>query len=543
MPDSQAPKLRTLLWNWLSRVPLRTKIFGIVLAATCSTGFGVVFWINVWLSDAGQTRSSPQHVPAELFVVVAIAMIVGLTVAWLLTAVLAGQVHQVTTVARQVEHGDWSRRAPVWADDDIGRLARAFNAMMDSLAQSNAALARANDELGLRNEELTALYELALLATHATNAGEILPRALVKIKETCGARSAAILLAHPGVGLSAQIGLDLPPALQNRLVQVPLNDPLVEQVYQSRQPVFWPERQDGSRPSALDLILQPAEPEQVCALPLQSRGNVQGMVVLFGPSSPRFLLAGQKLDFVQALCSEISVAVENIALWDEITRKDATRARLLAKVVTAQEQERERISRELHDETGQSLTALLVHLRVFEHLQTRPEILAHAAELRTLVLDTLEEVRRLARDLRPGTLDELGLVPTLEWHVRTFTRNGPLKVAFESGLPEDFRLPAHTELALYRVVQEALTNIARHAHAAQASVHLEERAGLLHLTIRDDGRGFDVNAVMNSEERGLGLHGIQERVELIGGKLMLESAEGLGTRLCVEVPMLERGNG
>ena len=134
-------------------------------------------------------------------------------------------------------------------------------------------------------------------------------------------------------------------------------------------------------------------------------------------------------------------------------------------------------------------------------------------------------------------------MPTIDWHVRAFTRNIPLDVQFQSDLPEDFRLPLHTELALYRVVQEALTNIARHSGAAQASIRLQSRDGLLKLIIRDDGRGFDVGAVMNSDERGLGLHGIQERVELIGGKLTLESAEGRGTRLCVEVPVLEKVNG
>ncbi|MFN8379464.1 MAG: histidine kinase [Anaerolineae bacterium] len=543
MPDRlRARSLGTRLWDGLSRVPLRTKIFGIVLAATCSTGMGVLLWLNGWITDTVKS-SVTWHVPTEFIVVLAIAMAVGLAVAWLLTTVLAGQVHQVTHVAQQVERGDWSQRAPVWADDDIGRMARAFNAMMDSLAQSNAALEHANAELGNRNEELTALYELALVATHATNAGEILPRALVKIADTCGARSAAILLSHAETGLSLHIGLNLPPALQDVLGRVSLNDPLIQQVFQIRQVVYWPERLDGDRPSALDGVARYAAPDQICALPLQSRGNIQGVVVLFQPTAPRFSFTDPKTAFVRALCSEISVAVDNIALWDEITRKEAMRARLLAKVVTAQEQERERISRELHDETGQSLTALLVQLRVFEHLQTRPEILAHAAELRTLVLDTLEEVRRLARDLRPGTLDELGLVPTIDWHVRTFTRNGSLKVDFRSDLSEGFRLPMHTELALYRVVQEALTNIARHAQATHASVLLDHADGVLSLTVQDDGRGFDVHSVMNSEERGLGLHGIQERVELIGGKLVLESTEGRGTTLCVQVPVQEKVNG
>lgn len=538
---SHALRLRTRLWNELSRVPLRTKIFGIVLAATCSTGSGVLLWVNLRLNSTGHPTII-QQILVEFIVAVTIAMIVGLAIAWLLWTILAGQIHQVTRVAQQVEGGDWAQRAPVWADDDVGHLARAFNAMMDSLAQSNAALEQANEELSNRNEELTALYELALLATHAASAGEILPRALAKIAEACGAPSAAILTQDES-GLSLHTGLNLPPDRQAALARIPAGDPLIERVFETRQGVCWPEPSSEGQRAGASAVFNPSESGHVFAHPLQLHGTLQGVVLLFQPAQACCSTGGQRLTFVQALCSEISIAVENTALWDEVTRKEAMRARLLAKVVTAQEQERERISRELHDETGQSLTALLVQLRVFEHLQTRPEMLAHAAELRTLVLDTLEEVRRLARDLRPGTLNELGLVPTIDWHVRAFTRNIPLDVQFQSDLPEDFRLPLHTELALYRVVQEALTNIARHSGAAQASIRLQSRDGLLKLIIRDDGRGFDVGAVMNSDERGLGLHGIQERVELIGGKLTLESAEGRGTRLCVEVPVLEKVNG
>ena len=275
-------------------------------------------------------------------------------------------------------------------------------------------------------------------------------------------------------------------------------------------------------------------------MPLQSRGSVNGLVVLLRRPTSDAPASDDNLSFIATICNQLGVTVENATLWESLTHKEAVRARLLANAVTAQEQERERISRELHDETGQALTALLVQLRVFEHLSDRQAILAHAAELRKLVLDTLEEVRRLARDLRPGTLDELGLMPTIEWHVRTFTRNTNLHVTLEAATSEGFRLPVYTELALYRVVQEALTNAARHASATHVRIRLEEQGSALRLSICDDGCGFDVNAVMSAEERGLGLHGIQERVELIGGTLVLESAIGRGTCLRVSVPVVEK---
>ncbi len=222
-------------------------------------------------------------------------------------------------------------------------------------------------------------------------------------------------------------------------------------------------------------------------------------------------------------------------LGEELKQRDMTRARLLAQAVTAQEQERERISRELHDETGQALTALLVQLKVLENQHDPKAMTAQAHELREIVLGTLEEVRRLARDLRPRTLDDLGLVPTLEGHIKMFRRKTNLDVVFTADVPEDFRLLQDTELALYRVVQEALTNVARHANATKVSVRLEQVEDILCLSVIDDGCGFDPEFALRQADSGVGLLGIRERVELIGGTLTLASAPGQGTRLRVDV--------
>ncbi len=521
----------------MGHVPLRAKIFGIVVAATSSTGVGVILWSYFGMGRAGQRDAGPLLL--ELLEVMAFSSAVGLVVAWLLTNVLTHQVHAITRAAQQVQRGNLSRRAPVWANDDIGELARSFNAMMDSLAHSGEALAETNAELGARNEELTALYELALLATHATYESPILREALQKMLDTSSAEAGAVLLRAEDGTFTLRASCQLPEATRQAFETTSAADPQFEQALTSERPLLevMLNACDGSQPW---IALTASGLAKAWMIPLRSHGSTVGLVLLFVRDARIQPPEGRHLAFILALCHEVSIAAENANLWDELTRKEAVRARLLANVVTAQEQERERISRELHDETGQSLTALLVQLRVFEHLQGREAILAHAGVLRTLVLETLEEVRRLARDLRPATLNELGLVPTIEWHVRTFTRNSALRVQLEADLPEGFRLPVHTEIALYRVVQEALTNVVRHSHADKATIRLDLDGGALHLQIKDNGCGFDVNEVMTSEARGLGLHGIQERVELIGGTLDLESATGQGTRLRVEVPVAEK---
>jgi signal transduction histidine kinase len=527
VPSRRIREIRHTVWNWIGHVPLRTKILGIVIAATFVTASGVLFWTNLRLIQPGETTVMDLQTLAfnELLAALAIAMTVGFVVAWVLTSVLTQQVGEVTRVAQQVERGDLSRRAPIWAHDEIGALAQAFNAMIDSLTQSRGSLVTAN-------AELTALYELALLATRPVSSEAILPNVLAKILSITHGDAGLLLQGKDDGTLAVTVEQALPDALRAAVARAAVDDPLLRRALNGEAvralPADYPASELRAAATASGFTL-------VYALPLQTHGVINGAVVLLAGAVPA---NDPTLPFLEAICGQLAVIVENTALWEELKRKEAIRSRLLATAVTAQEQERERISRELHDETGQALTALLIQLKVLEGLRGEEAITAHAAELRKLVLGTLEEVRRLARDLRPGTLDELGLVPTLEWHLRTFGRNAGLMVEFEAALSEGFRLPVHTELALYRVVQEALTNIARHAQATRALIRLEEGAGSIRLTVQDNGCGFDVPSVMGTDERGVGLLGIRERVELIGGVLAIDSSPR-GTRISVDVPVDE----
>lgn len=210
--------------------------------------------------------------------------------------------------------------------------------------------------------------------------------------------------------------------------------------------------------------------------------------------------------------------------------------RLSSQAITAQEEERKRIARELHDETAQSLTLLLVRLRIAERSRTVEEMRRGISEVRELTSRTLEEVRNLAVELRPSALDDLGLVPALHWHTKHYAETCGIKTDFEArGL--DGRLPSDVELVLYRVVQEALTNIAKHSGASHATVLLEGGESGVSARIEDDGRGFAVEETLSSRERGLGLFGMQERLALVGGNLQIDSARGKGTRISVHVPL------
>jgi signal transduction histidine kinase len=214
--------------------------------------------------------------------------------------------------------------------------------------------------------------------------------------------------------------------------------------------------------------------------------------------------------------------------------------RLSARLVDAQEQERRRIARELHDEVGQLLSAVKVELALaekrIEGLNGSPALLDDAQSLAEKAVHT---VRNLSHLLHPAALDDLGLVAALTSYTAEFGRRHGVAVDFATrGLDE--RLPPDVEGAAYRIVQEALTNVARHASADSCSVYLERAAARLVITIADDGCGFDEHEVQKSGRRGLGLIGIRERVAQLGGTIMIESARLAGTRIQVKLPVPAR---
>jgi two-component system sensor histidine kinase UhpB len=206
-------------------------------------------------------------------------------------------------------------------------------------------------------------------------------------------------------------------------------------------------------------------------------------------------------------------------------------------ILHAQEEERYRLARELHDEAAQSLTSLLIHLRLLERAGKPEDAQQQVHELRELTARALEDVRRVALDLRPTILDDLGLGPALEWRMDEFNKVDGIQATIRvSGI--DRRLARDTELALYRVGQEALSNVSRHAHAHHVAIGLQQIEGTVELEIRDDGVGFDLQCVHPTSGHGLGLVGMRERVATLGGTLVINSQPGSGTCIVARVPVL-----
>lgn len=268
-------------------------------------------------------------------------------------------------------------------------------------------------------------------------------------------------------------------------------------------------------------------------VPLRTAGGGRsGVMNLVLPS--RRPLGPRELATLSAIGDQVGLAAERARLYEELREKEALRRRLLEKLISAQEDERRRIARELHDEAGQALTALILNLEMAEQSSRSVEP-KQLARLRGIAEDTLAELRRLIYDLRPSILDDLGLAAAVRWYVKENVEPQGLQVVMTIAGADD-RLPTYVETAVFRIVQEALTNILKHARARHAAIEVAITPRYVSVVITDDGRGFDLSAVTTRREGGMGLLGMRERAELLGGTLRLKSGEGGGTRVEAMIP-------
>ncbi len=258
-------------------------------------------------------------------------------------------------------------------------------------------------------------------------------------------------------------------------------------------------------------------------VPLIARDQPIGVIVAHDKSgdAPRF--TNDDLRLTETFASRAAVAVDQ-------SRRVATVA--LRRVVEAQELERRRLARELHDQTGQELTSILLGLRAVEDAPDSDARGQALEQVRAQILETLHDIRRLAVELRPKALDDFGLVPAVERLAANLVEQTDLKLDVEAQLGEG-RFSNEVETALYRMVQEALTNIVKHAQARNVSIILTRGGGALTAVIEDDGCGFDIEAA----REGMGLDGMRERLGLIDGKLRIESRPGAGTTLVAKVQL------
>ncbi len=457
------------------------------------------------------------------------ALVAGSIAVLVLTRVLTRPIFDLVEAARAVGRGDLSIRPPVRMEDEIGELTAAFNAMTHDLE-------RFRDELLRQNRELSTLNAVAQAISGARSLDEVLDRALSEALHAldCPAGWVVLPTAEEAGRIAAQRGLSA--AFLQREEDPTDGECRCHRILRAEEPWQQPVlRRDCPR---LARAARSGDPESRfhahLSVPLIAHDQPIGVLNLALPAGRRF--SAEETQLAGALGRQLGVAVDaeqqRQRLMQELQRREQLRGQLLEHLMAVQEDERRRIARELHDEAGQALTALMVGLRLLESERADPRaLLERITDLKRTTDGVMENLHRLAMDLRPASLDHLGLTAALQQYADLCSQRYALDVQFEVVGLENARLPADVEIALYRIVQEALTNVARHARATRADVLLERRGNRLVLIVEDDGIGF----MPAQQTNRLGLFGMHERAEMLGGQLTIESQPGLGTTIYLEI--------
>jgi signal transduction histidine kinase/DNA-binding NarL/FixJ family response regulator len=271
-------------------------------------------------------------------------------------------------------------------------------------------------------------------------------------------------------------------------------------------------------------------------VPIIHKGETKGILSVAMRTQRAFL--SKDIALMNSIAHQLALTIENIRLYNLNREHQENLRHLSLKVLSAQEEERKRISRELHDATGQALLALKLHLELLAEQvpleMTNPQ--EEIAEAQVITTQAIEEIRRLVADLRPLKLDDLGLIPTLRGLVKDFSRKFNINTTLEK-IKLLRRLPSDIETVLYRIVQEALTNVAKHAKATEVFITLERVKDRVEVKVVDDGVGFDAATISKRRARRFGLAGIQERVDLMEGNFRIRSYKGRGTEIWVDIPL------
>lgn len=310
-----------------------------------------------------------------------------------------------------------------------------------------------------------------------------------------------------------------------------LSDPLIRSYITKRESTFIP---DSREVSDWNPPFELASLNCWLGIPLESMGNILGMVVV-AHVRPHSFDKGQ-IKLAEAVVKQAVVALQNAWLFEQVRSGRERLQQLSRHLVEIQENERKYIARELHDETSQSLTSLKLGLQVIEQKAAgHQQLLDQVASLKTLADETLESLHHLAVNLRPASLDHLELVDALTGLTQSTQQRSGLTAHFKAmGSMQAELLTEEMESSIYRIVQESITNVVRHAHATYVDVILEWQAEKIVIIIEDDGVGIDMQ---RAREAGhLGLIGMRERAEMLGGKLLVDTTPQVGTTLVVEIP-------
>ena len=372
------------------------------------------------------------------------------------------------------------------------------------------------------SRQLESLHEIIRTLVEETDLERLLALVSTRLRELIGARLALIVLPEQDGELriaAADGDVDGPELVGRRLSRARSKSGRVLERRQSARVDSLIDDPEVDQDEARRLGLRTG-----IYVPLLARGRALGVVAVHDKLGAGARFSDEDLRLAEIFAARAAVAVD---LSERVARDTVRR------VIGAQELERRRLARELHDETGQALTSILLGLKSIRAAATPEDAERAESNLRELVVQALQDVRNLAVELRPTALDDFGLIAALERLAGTFSDRTGIRAAVAATLGES-RLPAETETVIYRLVQEALTNVVKHAAASEVGIVLTRRDGGVSAVVEDDGQGFAESDVRSD---ALGLLGMRERLALLGGTLAIESTPGQGTAVIAYLPL------
>ena len=384
-----------------------------------------------------------------------------------------------------------------------------------------------------KTAESQALLELTEADVTSPDVSTLLHKALQVVLAAFDSRTGGILLKDPesgDIGLEAAIGMDS----EDYGLTIPVGQGFTGRIVESG------ERQIVLDTALDDRVMSPTlrrKSKTLWGVPLHGPKGVIGALVL-GYEKPYYEWLPREARFLQAMADRAAMSIERARMLAELREREATIARLSGHLLTAQEEERKRISRELHDETGQALMVIRLYLGMLDGSVKTPVAKSKIKETVDVVDRTVEGLRRIMGKLSPLVLQELGMVAAIRKEVKDLAKNTGVKA--RCTITDDIGgLVPQMEVAMYRIVQEALHNVAKHAQAKCVSVHISLQGNDLLLVIEDDGIGMGLALAQKNAARGqsFGLAGIKERVSMMGGCARVTSLKGRGTRIEIQVPI------
>lgn len=476
-------------------------------------------------------------------------LIIGGGLAFALKRIVLNPLSSLAQSAQRLSQGDYTARARNDKKDEIGMLAQTFNEMAQSVEQrtrelelSRQELARWNidleNKIEQRTKELSTLNAVVTTVSQSLNLDRILNDALTKILDLMEIEAGMVHLHHEKTNqliLMAHQGLS--PEYVRDIGKLKLWENIALQVVQSGEPILVNDVTNSPKTTMVA-----GEFRAYISLPVKAKNKVLGALSLASHLPTKFQT--EAVPLLSAMGEAIGIAVENAKAAQRLEEANQIREQLLQKLISAQEEERSRIARELHDEATQSLAALAFNLEAIAN-SLPPKYREAKQKLDTLrerAIQTVGGIRNLALELRPSALDYLGLPMAIDWYARDYLTKRGLKVKIEVSSHKT-KLSPYTETMLFRIMQEALTNVVKHAEASQVRVLLEFKDSMAIVEVEDNGKGFDVEVSLRGEgaRRNLGLHGMKERATLLGGTFTIRSQLGQGTCLRVEVPVAKGG--